>query len=92
MTKTKAKMLYQRLVRFAQRDHHTGEMHFSRVTPAQPWTAADLIDQDALYTLQQEIFEILHAFAKELDGGKEDGATVKHLAAAFPWAFTMEGT
>ena len=47
-----------------------------------PWTASDLIDQDALYALQANYLALLHEVARDIGPTAEDT-----LVRRFPWAF-----
>lgn len=84
--KAKFKKAFERLLHCAKRGHQTG-LPVTTLTREQPWVAADLVAQDALYMVQDDLVGLLYEMARDLDGGT-DGATVRHLAAAMPWAFT----
>ena len=79
------KKAFERILAIALRGHQTGAP-LSAVTREQPWTSADLVHQDALYSIQNELLSMLLELAREIDG-VNDGATVRQLSTAMPWAF-----
>lgn len=68
------RQIFQRLITIAAIEH--------RPASNQPWTAADLVDQEALYTIQSELLGLLLEVAKGIDE-----AAVAKIVKKFPWAF-----
>ncbi len=68
------RQMLQRLTTIAKIGHRPGSK--------QPWTSADLVDQEALYTVQSEILGLLLDLAKGIGPDAE-----AKLVATFPWAY-----
>lgn len=69
------RQMLQRLITIAAIDHRPGSK--------QPWTSADLVDQDTLYTVQSEVLALLLDLAKGIGPDAE-----AKLVAKFPWAYS----
>jgi hypothetical protein len=80
--------IFDRLVKLALRDHHEGkplpEGKVTGMRDGHPWTAADLVAQEALFEIQADVLDILLDLAREL-GPKH----VDRLARAMPWAYSV---
>jgi len=77
---------FDRLLALAQRDHHEGQTPTERgPRRAQPWTAADLVAQEALYEIQHDLLDLMLGLARFL--GPE---YVERLVTTMPWAFKLE--
>lgn len=73
--------VFERLLKLAQRDHHEGKVGGGS---KQPWTAADLVAQEALFEIQTDLLAILLEVAETLGS-----AMVLRLTEAMPWAYRV---